>query len=263
MNTTTYLSYTQSWQNLLSEKKIDKIVNHLNSGFSFNITKQEYSLLKENDYGIEPKTVHYYFGISENDFCIIIIDDVHDKNRDHSKVLVKRLLNGLGNEAINEAISELQITQLKEGENHEYLISLQEALNRSFRWKLLSRNWLEHKFKIFKKTNTSGVENLFFPLISNPFEDLKGVFEPEDPNVPASKFAHHFFGLKLIQKESQNQSDLKYPIAKLSNYREDIIVTNITSVTNTKPYFADHSCFCPKNVKTYTKENYSLLPTNF
>lgn len=247
-----YLKHTQNWQDVLDSKDVLQISNHLNSGFSFHINREEYEKMKAKN----PDFVHYYFGIDNGVFKILIIDDVSDANKDHSSVFQKELSNHVGELESRDLLKYYQNLQVTPNTNQDYLLPLVEALNRSFRWKLFSHNWLSVKYKGLRSN-----ERIHFPMISNPFEDLVGVFESsENDETKKSDYAHHFFGLKRIkEKEANSVPDLHFAVSKMSDYMIDIIVTNITDFDNTKDYFADRSCLCTDHT-LYDKQKYSLLP---
>ncbi|WP_430412304.1 hypothetical protein [Kordia sp.] len=248
----TYLNYTQNWQNLLDTRNVLEISNHLNSGFSFHIDRKEYEKMKAKN----PNYVHYYFGIEDGKFKILVIDDVSDKESAHDFVFEKELSNHIGELESREVLKCYQNLEVAPNANQDYLLPLVEALNRSFRWKMFSHNWLSIKYKGLRSN-----ERIYFPMIANPFEDLVGIFEPEENGkTTKSDYAHHFFGLKRIKdREAKDENGLHYAVSKMSDYMIDIIVTNITDSDNTKEYFADRSCLCTDH-KSYNKEKYSLLP---
>lgn len=233
-NESDLLSYTQKWKDLTGSKDIASIVKYMNSGFSFCITKDEYSKLRN------PKTkfIHYYFAIKEKKFKILIIDDIADKKGDHSNVLEKSLSN-----EIHEPLLNLMGSK-------DVTISLEEALNRSFRWKLFSYNWLKAMSeKKYYKDHT-------LPLIINPIEDLENIFENS-----SESYAYHFFGLKEKSNDTDND---QYSINSMDNYMIDIIVTNVTSIHNTDnedDSANDNSCSgggCAVTINN--KANHSLFP---
>ena len=228
------LSYTKNWKSLAESKDISTIVKYMNSGFSFSITKEEYLKLKTNN----PEFIHYYFAIKDGEFKILIIDNEADKIGDHTHVFEKSLSNEIQEPSLN-LLSTKDVT-----------ISLEEALNRSFRWKLFSYNWLKAMSeKKYYKNHT-------IPLIINPIEDLDNIFEnSSDSN------AYHFFGLE--EKNVNNDND-EYSINAMDHYMIDIIVTNITNVHNTDNEddpANDNSCSgggCYISIDDIT--NHSLFP---
>ena len=258
-----YLKYTENWHNLFSKyRAVDverlalEISKHLNSGFSFSISRDEYNIMKNK--AIEPTSVHYYFGISEEGkFKILILDNIADAHKIEAEILEKDLTSYI--EELDLSNLENYIGGDKKLGTFENTISMNESLNRAFRWKLFSQNWLVDKFN-------SVHERLFFPLIVNPFQDLKDIFEPNSNTDKVSQttcnHAHHFFGLKQVGTGKITNNDhgrnLEYSVGKLSNYTIDIIVTNITKMDSTKNKYEDDSCPCyPKGM---AKKDYFLMP---
>lgn len=258
-NTEEYLKLTQNWQDIIIKGNHIEISNHMNSGFSFHITREEYEIMKKNN----PKYVHYYFGVEDGNFKILIIDDVADKDGEHKSVFKRNFENELVDidpKNIPKLLEQLEgnIKSIESGELNEKdnTITPIEALNRSFRWKLFSSNWLKHKIQHMAKMKSG----IFFPLIKNPIEDLDDIFKSPD----SSNYAHHFFGLKLLkQKDSTVKNEdgtIQYPVDKMDNYMIDIIVTNITDMDYPE-YFGDRSVICHEDYdKTYSGKKYSLLP---
>lgn len=255
MINTEYLKYTQNWQDLITKGDHLEISNHMNSGFSFHITRGEYNAMKIN----KPTYVHYYFGIEDGEFKILIIDDVADKAGNHGSVAKQTFKNELVDidsdilEKLEGNIKSLESGELAE-ENKNTITPI-EALNRSFRWKLFSSNWLEYKIKDMREMKG----RVFFPLIKNPIKDLDDVFTSTSGS---SDYAHHFFGLKLIENNSikDENGNLQFPVGKMGSYMIDIIVTNITDM-NYPEYYGDDSIICREGYdRTYSENRYSLLP---
>ncbi|SNR85496.1 hypothetical protein [Dokdonia pacifica] len=228
------LSYTNEWKKLTETKDIDSIIKYMNSGFSFYITRKEYNIIQAN----QPEYVHYYFAIKDKEFKILIIDNKADEAGDHTHVFEKSLSN------------EIQDLSLNLMGSKDVTISMEEALNRSFRWNLFSYNWLKAMSeKKYYKDHT-------IPLIINPIKDLENIFK----NTSES-YAYHFFGLK---ENNTNNDDDQYSINSMDNYMIDLIVTNVTSIHNTDnedDSANDNSCIgggCA--VTIHNEKKHSLFP---
>lgn len=256
-----YLKFTQNWHNLLQEGKASEITNLLTSGFSFNLSKKEFEDMLERNPTMTH--LHYYFGIDkvQDEFVVLIIDNVSDAQGNHENVYVRTLKNKLPTDAF-----ELLQKPIKQMPLDGILIPIEEALHRSFRWNLFCQNWLEYKIN---QTQERG-NTFFFPLIANPIEGIQEIFKlnsakqnAEGQNIISSNYAHHMFGLKLLKvllrvDGIRIPENLRYQILDMKYYMVDIIVTNITDAA-TKG-FADHSCICDNPEVVYKDGKYSLLP---
>lgn len=232
-----YTRYTQNWKSLVASKDVFTISNYLNSGFSFHISYNEYHKMKMQD----SKLIHYYFAIINKQFKVLVIDDVADKKGDHTNVLIKDLSNKLHEDTIGNI------------DSGDYSIPLKVALERSFRWKLFSHNWIEYMLKNSKyKEHT-------FPLIINPISDLDLAFKNNKKAL-----AYHFFGLKDVKSNisTLDASDsYQYEIHPMENYMIDIIVTNITDSDTDKGEMGDVSCPGGTKFIEQNTEDFSLLPS--
>lgn len=212
-----YLSHTQKWQDNFAKPNALQISQHLNSGFTFSISRNEYEQMKAN--GRNPKDIHYYLGINKDkEFVILVIDDVSDALGNHDNVFIKKLTNSISDSFIGAP------------EQGGYEISFKDALTRSFRWKLLATDWINYKFDNFDG------DNMFYPLIKNSFKDLITVF-----NRKSCDYAHHFFGLqdkRLLPPENKNIVPI---IDDFSHYILDIMITNIVPKEERKDTFVDAS----------------------
>ena len=238
----TYKTYTQEWKSLVASKDVHRITKHLNSGFSFYISREEYEQMKANN----PEYVHYYFGIKNGTFTILVIDNVADKQADHSNILEKELSNQL-NERFISAVDQSLTPDAAKKDN---VISLQEALERSFRWKLFAYNWIE-------AMANGKYSECIFPMIINPFEDLDNVFKKEEHT-----HAYHFMGLKKTKKallRATKEDQDQYAVGNMEDYMIDIIITNITQYDNTDD-MNDNSCPGGTMLIVTNKSDFSLLP---
>lgn len=261
-----YRKLTENWQKLLLEKGDSylKVLNYMDSGFTFSLSKEEYwKIIEKNE--TPPEHMHYYYGIEEGVFKIIMIDNESDKvlgskSVDESLIMTKTLENSLFHNyygGINTILKNwkkiIKDQEAAEGGYKESTrISALSALDRYMKWKLFGKEWLRDRLPVMK-TEILKNKNFSYPLLRLPFADYQYFFEQKKVEC-----VHHFFGLKSNDYnygKRMNEDDIK----SIKDYTIDIIVTAIFKDGGMFPkYFTDDSCMCYRTISDVDK--YTLLP---
>ncbi|MCJ8291041.1 MAG: hypothetical protein HRT58_14680 [Crocinitomicaceae bacterium] len=157
-------------------KKKEKIINYLNQGFCFEVTREDYDFWtnKGSNEPQEPDFIHAYVGIFDCKMKFVLIDSVTDNIlfEGPKKIRVKDFTYGIS-----------LVPDTPSGYNSGFdPKDVNIPMQRSFLWNLFCKDWL---------ASTINAKQSIFQVINIPFEDYKNVFS--DPN---NNNSINFFGLK-------------------------------------------------------------------
>jgi hypothetical protein len=218
----------KKWKTLIDSYKSgnnateSEILGYLNQGTHFSVFGNEVTQWKNKLENADPKRIHAYLGIDNNQLKFFLIDSKSDQEADFSGIFIK------------EFTRESPEDKVQNTTNQEILppITSESAINRNFRWNMYNTSWLEAQ-----KTEP------FVQAISIPFEDYERL------NLSATECCTCFFG--LTDEAMKDTSDFAYHI--------EIITVKDLSINEMSKTAENYSTPRPPFTIDDPVDNYQLL----
>ena len=155
----------QAWATLIQGNDKSEIINYLNQGFCFQVSKIESKKWEQQaPTDIENYEIHAYPAIFGDQLKFVLIDSVSDltDQTNTDNILVKDFTRGVSSNP-DRTISD-------NSEDTDFMTE-REGLSRNFRWNMYCKDWLS--------TIIATDGRVIFQAICIPYSDYQGIFENE------------------------------------------------------------------------------------